>query len=235
MLDLRADLDNLWRASGRLTPAKGAKALMFMSAQQGEGTSSVAASFAIMTAARARRTTWLVDLDLTENASIDGFKQNFAFGVGAPGRAYDASLGTMPFYEVSAPGQTQTRASLRSGKLLAAHQIEGTRLLVTRFRNERLAYGQKVRLSTRPDWWKALRKSADWIIVDAPSLEISSGGLAVASHMDGVVLVVAADKTSTKDVTSLKEEIESAGGHVLGVVMNQLRKDSLLADRLSSG
>jgi len=233
MLDLRADLDNLWRASGRIPSEKGAKAIMFMSAHAGEGTSSVAASFGLMAAERARRTTWLVDLDLARSPLIGGFQEKFAYGVGAPGRAYDASLGALPFFEVSAPGQAQMRATLRSGKLLAAHQIEGSRLLVTRFRTERLAYGQKVRLSKRADWWKALRRSADWIIVDAPALEVSDGGLFVAGHMDGVVLVVEAGQTSTEAVVALKSEIEAAGGHVLGVVMNQMRKDALLADRLA--
>lgn len=233
MLDLRADLDNLWRASGRLTSAKGGKAVMFVAANAGAGTSSVAASFALMAAQRARRATWLVDLDLQDNPLINAFQDKFAHGVGAPGRAYDASLGAMPFFGVSAPGQSQMRASLRQGKLLAAHQIEGSRLLVTRFRNEQLAYGQKVQISKQADWWKALRRSADWIVVDAPALEASEDGLHVAAHMDGVVIVVGADKTSTEAVTSLKDEIETAGGHVLGVVMNQVRKDALFADRLA--
>lgn len=233
MRDLRPDLDTLWRASSRLTPARGGRALMFMSANEGEGTSSVAASFSLITAARARKTTWLVDLNLADNPLINAFEERFAEGVGRPGRAYDASLGRMPFFDVTAPGQAHVKPSLPSGKLMAAHQIEGTRLLVTRFRNERLAYGQSVRLTARGDWWDALRRSADWIIVDAPAANVSQAGLKVAGHMDGVVLVVQSDKTDTSAINALKSEIVSVGGHVLGVVMNQMSPGSLRADRLA--
>lgn len=234
MRDLRPDLDTLWRAAGRLTPAKGARALMFMSASEGTGTSSIAASFALMTADRARRTTWLVDLDLRDNPLIEAFQNGFADGVGRPGRAYDASLNQLAFYDIISTrgAQRWDPAGVRS-KLLAVHQIRGTRLMVTRFRNEHLSYGQKVRLSTRPDWWRQLRRSADWIIVDAPALDRAGAGLAMASQMDGVVLVVQADRTSPEDVTALRQEIEGHGGHVLGVVMNRMRGDSLLADRLA--
>ena len=66
MLDLRQDLSGLWQAATRVTPRSGGRALMFISAREGEGTSSVAASFALMAAARAARMSWLVDLDLRE-------------------------------------------------------------------------------------------------------------------------------------------------------------------------
>jgi len=233
MRDLRPDLNTLWRASSRLTPAKGARALMFMAVGEGEGTSSVAASFSLLAAPRTHRPTWLVDLDLHNNSQITAFEEGFASDIGEPGRPYDASLGQKPFFEVFGPDQAEVKPALRNGKLLAAYQIEGTRLLVTRFRNGRLAYGQNVRLTARPDWWNTLRRSAGWIIVDAPSVTASSAGLGIAPLMDGVVLVVRADKTTPKEVTDLKEEVEAMGGHVLGVVMNQMRGDSLFADRLA--
>jgi len=233
MHDLRPDLDTLWQASSRLTPAKGGRAIMFISANPGDGTSSVAASYSLLTAERSYKTTWLVDLALHENPQIAAFQEGFAKGVGKPGRAYDGSLGKMPFFNITAPDQEVPKPSLRSGKLLAVHQIEGTRLLVTRFRHERLAYGQNIRLTPRPDWWRSLRKAADWIIVDAPAVSTSHAGLTVAGQMDGVVLVVHAGEAGAKTVTRLKDEVISAGGHVLGVVMNHMRGDSLFADRLA--
>ena len=233
MRDLRPDLDTLWRASSRLTSAKGARALMFMSVGEGEGTSSVAASFGLLAASRTHKPTWLVDLDLHNNPQMTAFEKGFAEDVGDPGHPYDGSLGQKPFFEIFGQNHAEVKPALRSGKLLAAYQIEGTRLLVTRFRNERLAYGQNVRLSAQPDWWTALRRSAGWIVVDTPSVATSGAGLGMASLMDGVVLVVRADRTTPKEVTNLKQEVEVVGGHVLGVVMNHMRADSLFADRLA--
>lgn len=234
MQDVRADLGDLWRASGRLSRSKGGRAIMFLSASAGEGTSSIAASFSLMTADRAQRTTWLVDLNLYENRQYLAFENGFAADSGRPGRAYDASLDVLPFYNVFEPGQKLNKTSLREGKLLAAHQIRGTRLLITRFRHERLVYGQKVTFSNRDEWWTKLRRSADWIIVDAPALETSKDALKIVPQMDGVIVVVRSDATSVEDVQMLKSEVEQAGGHVLGIVMNQVSGDSLIADRLAS-
>ena len=231
MRDLRGDLETLWRASGRLTTARGGRAIMFMSAESGEGTSSIAASFALMTAERARRTTWLVDLNLHQNRAYQAFEKGFADGVGKPGRAYDAALGVPAIYDIiGADASVKTPRN----KLLGVHQVEGTRLLVTRFRTDRLEKGERVRLSTRPDWWQALRRAADWVIVDAPALSASGVGLAMASQMDGVVIVVQSDRTHPDAVIALRAEIEDHGGHVLGITMNRLAADARLVDRLAS-
>lgn len=232
MFDLRPDLDPLWRAAGRLTPAKEARAVMFMAANAGEGASSVAASFALMSAERSERTTWLVDLDVHANPVAAAFERGFAKDIGKPGKSYDASLGLQPFYDIIDEEYGKLDKPVSRPKLLAVQQVEDTRLLVTRFMHDRLEPGQKVRLVTRPEWWRKLRQSADWVIVDAPALKTSGAGLAMASQMDGVVIVVDADKTQPEEVTSLRHEIENHGGHVLGVVMNRLRKDALLVDRM---
>ena len=233
MHDLRSDLDTLWRAAGRLTVAKGGRGIMFMSAHDGEGTSSVAASFALMAAEKCRRVTWLVDLDLHENSQFESFRRGAYAGVGKPSRAYDASLGTRPFYDIIEARRGERLGVEDNTKLLAAHQIKGTRLLVTRFRNEQVAHGGKIHLSTRSEWWAALRRGADWFIVDAPPSDRSGAGLAMASQMDGVIIVVEADRTGPLAVTNLIKEIEAYGGHALGVVMNRTRPDTRFIDKFS--
>ncbi len=229
MHDLRADLSNLWRAAARMTSAEGGRTILFVSAKAGEGTSSVAASFALIAAEKSPRSTWLVDLDLRRNAAYRAFEEGFAANAGVPGRAFDASLGRAPPYSVSEAAQ----ANGEGNKLLTAHQVQGTRLLVTRFRNERLRPGQRVQLRAQPGWWSTVRQAADWVVVDAPALERSDAALAVASQMDGVVVVVRADKTRAEDVATLRMEIEAHGGKVVGVVMNRMRADARLADRIS--
>jgi Mrp family chromosome partitioning ATPase len=218
MLDLRQDLSGLWQAATRVTPRSGGRVLMFMAAREGEGTSSVAASFALMAAARAARMTWLIDLDLRENPLYTAFSKGILSGVGRPGHALDASLGVDQIYSV--PGSETVPAM---SKLLTAHQIEGLRLLVTRFRNERLAPGQRLRMQAAAAWWDALRRSADWAIIDAPALARSAAGLTYAPLADGVVLVVQAEAAGAGEVEDLRAAVEAAGGTVIGVVMNRLK------------
>ena len=233
MHDLRSEMRPLWHTAARLTSERGGRAVMFIAARSGEGTTSMAASFALIAAARARRSAWLVDLDMRRNPAIAGFKAGFARGVGKPGRAYDASLGTSQFFMVSPQAVAQGGKPVAASKLLMAHHIEGTRLMVTRFRKDRLREGQKVQLRTQPQWWQTLRKATDWIITDAPALERSAAGLVMAGQMDGVILVVKADGTSAEDVLTLRNEIEAHGGTVLGVAMNHQRSDARLIDRMS--
>lgn len=218
MLDLRQDLSGLWQAATRLPPRGGGRVLMFMGAREGEGASSMAASFALMAAARAGRMTWLVDLEFAGNPLYTAFSKGIFNGGGRPGRPLDASLGTEQIYSV--PG-SEDNAAMK--KLLTAHQIEGQRLLVTRFRNERLSPGHRVRLQPAPAWWDALRRSADWAIVDAPALSRSSAGLTFAPMADGVVLVVRAETTGAGEVEDLRAAVEGAGGIVIGAVMNVAR------------
>ncbi|WOR14752.1 hypothetical protein RYZ27_13305 [Hyphomonas sp. FCG-A18] len=230
MRDLRGDLGNVWRAASRLTSKSGGgRTVMFVSARDGEGTSSVAASIALLAAHRAQKAVWLVDLDLRRNAAFKGFEHGFAKRVGSPGRAFDASLRQEQIYSIV------PRLATRGGdRLLTAHEIRDTQLFVTRFRNEYLNKGQRVQIKTQPGWWTALCQIADWGIVDAPSLERSPAALAIASQMDGVFLVVEADSTSADDVVAARREIEAHGGDVRGIIMNRVGSDARLADRFAS-
>lgn len=228
MRDLRADLATLWRVAGRLRPAQGAPSIMFVAARSGEGTSSMAASFALIAAEHVTRTAWLVDLDLMGNAAHQAFDRGFLDKLARPGRAYDASLGCPPIYQLDPAGAGG------SAKLLTACPVTGTRLLVTRFRTERLAPGQRAHLRPEPGWWKALRRSSDWVIIDSPALDRSDTSLDVAGDVDGVVLVVQAEVTGAEEVAAAQFAIESRGGRVIGVVLNRMRGDARLAGRIAS-
>ncbi|MEQ8556992.1 MAG: hypothetical protein RIB03_01645 [Henriciella sp.] len=232
MRDLRDQIDGVWRAASRLTSASGGRCVMFISSREGEGTSSIAASFALLAARKSQKSTWLLDLDLRRNAAFSSFEEGFARGVGKPGRAYDASLRTEPIYSVSQPGAAG-EAAKPSPKLLSVHEIEKTRLLVSRFRTELLRKGQQVQLRSRPGWWEKVRQAADWIVVDAPALTRSPAGLAFAAQADGVFIIVEADSTGAEEVASLRDEIISHGGKVAGLVLNRMGSDARFADRLA--
>ena len=230
MRDLREDLEPIWRRATRLQSSReGGRVILFVSALSAEGTTSVASSFACLAARRAERSAWLVDLDLQRNPVFSGFERRFARDIGRPGRAYDASLRQSAIYSVS-PRLVESKQD----KLLTAHDVEGLPLLITRFRNERLQAGQHVMLKSSPDWWRAVRKIADWVIVDAPALERSSAALNLVDDVDGIVLVVEADRTTAADVALAQRDIQARGGTLLGAVMNQVGADARFFDRISA-
>lgn len=232
MRDLRPDLENLWRSLRRMPSAGAGRAVMFLAAHEGEGTSSVAASVSLLAEARSQRAVWLVDLDLETNRAFFGFENGFAGQLGQPARAFDASLGVAPPCQASRPAGMQRAAMVDNRHLLCAHQIGQSRLLVTRLRGELLTANQKVRFRPGDDWWQALRAKADWIIIDAPALERSGASLALASQVDGVVLVVRSDRTRADAVAAARDEVEANGGQVVGIVLNRVSGDARLMQSL---
>ncbi|MCR9079192.1 MAG: hypothetical protein NXH78_08835 [Hyphomonadaceae bacterium] len=230
MRDLREDLEPIWRTATRVpTTGEGGRVILFVSAQTGEGTTSVASSFACLAARRSETRAWLVDLDLQQNPVFRGFERRFARDIGRPGRAYDASLRQDPIYSVS-----PRLVDVKQNKLLTAHDIDGLPLLITRFRNERLNAGQKVKLQASPAWWSAVRKIADWVVVDAPSLERSSAAFSMIDQADAIILVVEADRTSPEMVDMARRDLLARGGNVIGAVLNKVGGDARFADRVSA-
>lgn len=70
-------------------------------------------------------------------------------------------------------------------------------------------------------FWEPLRERFDLIIVDSPPATRFPDGPGIVSMVDGVVLVVEAEKTPWPVALSVKEKIERSGGKVLGVVFNK--------------
>lgn len=66
-----------------------------------------------------------------------------------------------------------------------------------------------------------MRDRFDYILMDSPSLDSSSEALTLGSMVDGVLLVVEAGKTRRQSARNAKEELEAAGGKVLGIVLNK--------------
>ncbi len=232
MLDLRPDLNPTWRAFNRLPTKGGGRAVMFVSACSGEGTSSVSASFAMLAAQRSQRAVWLIDLDLTGNIQFTAFSKGPFSGVlGGLGRAHNADLGDKSFYTLHPSNADEQDKS--APQLFNVYRVGDSRLLVSRFRTDRLAVGQQVKIRTGAAYWKHIRTIADWIIVDAPALEQSGAALAVCSQMDATSLVVRADKTPTGLVSRAGQEIEGHGGQCFGMVMNQVRADARFADQFA--
>jgi Mrp family chromosome partitioning ATPase len=68
---------------------------------------------------------------------------------------------------------------------------------------------------------KRLRQRFDLILIDSPPATTSSDGLAISSKVDGIVLVVEAEKTRWPVTENVKERITKSGGNILGIVLNK--------------
>jgi capsular exopolysaccharide synthesis family protein len=68
-----------------------------------------------------------------------------------------------------------------------------------------------------------LKSRYEYIVLDAPPLGQFPDGYALAPHVDAVVLVVEADRTLVEDARRVLRELERAGAHAAGVVLNRQR------------
>lgn len=72
--------------------------------------------------------------------------------------------------------------------------------------------------------WERLAEQAELIILDAPPVLSSPLAQALAPTVDGVILVVEADRTRTADALEAKRALETGGATILGVVLNKQRR-----------
>ncbi len=68
---------------------------------------------------------------------------------------------------------------------------------------------------------QTLRFAFDYILLDCPALSISDEAAMLASKIDGVIIVVEADRTRREQIRNSKQAIETADGNLLGLVLNK--------------
>ncbi len=73
------------------------------------------------------------------------------------------------------------------------------------------------------DLWIHIRKQFELIVIDSPSMDSSDEGLELCSAVDGVVMVVEAEKTRSQVISHLKDQIDNCGGKLLGMVFTKQR------------
>ncbi len=214
--------DEMASLADRLAPPrKGAgRVVQFVAARRGEGTSTVAREFARAAARRGEGPVWLVELDVLSGAQFDALACEPA-AYGELGDAARASPDDSAFVEVDPPSRRPDGRPWPDAAYLAAYPVGGADFWVVRLRREALTEGQEVRLSGAPDYWRALRRHAAWVVIDAPAGERSRAAALVAPHMDATLLVVAADDADAGETARLRDGIEAAGGRCGGIVLNR--------------
>ncbi len=73
----------------------------------------------------------------------------------------------------------------------------------------------------RNQWLQVLRSRFSYVLLDCPSLRESKDVLGLTTLVDGVVLVVEANKTSKSQLAHLERVVRDAGGKILGSMLNK--------------
>jgi Mrp family chromosome partitioning ATPase len=223
MVDLTSEMAQLWGAIGAPPPGT-SRVIEFVSARTGEGTSTVAREFARFASRRATRAVWLVDLDLLNSPQHQAMAAE-PERYGAMGRQSAASPDGSAFFTVQPPTRGPDGRPWPDARFLVAHAVGGTRLWVTRFRREILQADQRVTILPTGDYWRALRRHAEIVVIDAPAADRSSASVSVAPFADLSVLVVAAEEGDAAGPAALRDAINAAGGRCAGLVFNRAQAE----------
>jgi Mrp family chromosome partitioning ATPase len=71
--------------------------------------------------------------------------------------------------------------------------------------------------------FEMLKKKFEIIVIDSPPATVSPEGLAICSKVDGVILVVEAERVRWPVAQNTKENILRNGGKIIGIVFNKHR------------
>jgi hypothetical protein len=73
----------------------------------------------------------------------------------------------------------------------------------------------------RRDCVEQLRTNFDYVLIDCPSIKEAGDVLSLAPFVDGVIIVVQADKTRKDQILHAEKSIEFARGNLIGHILNK--------------
>ncbi len=176
------------------------RVIQFIGSQQGEGTSSIVRDFALVAAARLGKRVLLLDADNQAPT------QHLFFRID-PKSVKDAVVQEKANLE---------KALIKIGESDLYVCVYPSLQSSTLF--HKFLYSPEI-----TEFWAELRQMFDLILIDSSPATTSPDGVRLSRFVDGVVLVVEAEKTRKPVIENLKNQIDRNGGNILGIVFNKHR------------
>lgn len=193
--NLQLLLANLNKGSQKLREGS---AIAFAAASDGDGAGHVAKLFAVELARHTGRRTLVIDSQRLQTLGVEDYLQ-------MPWNCHPTNienLWMMPAKQPRKNGKHETPELPKRSFLM------------------RVAREGEV-VDTGLDSVDALRVSFDNVLVDCRSLKHSADAAMLSSSVDGIVVVVDAGRSRRDEILNAQRTIESAGGNLLGFVLNQ--------------
>ena len=192
------DMVTLLRRIHERGPGQSSRVIEVVSANHGEGVSSVVRGLARVASQHVGLRVLICDVSPDQSA-IDDLKPEDD---------------PVTLAEISAVGGDLTRA---------IYWIHETDIAICALSNEGAGAKMSVDIELSHNLISALRSSFDLILLDAPPISASPMGHSIAKAADGVVLVMASESTRLHSAAAARAQIEAAEGRILGVVFNKRR------------
>ncbi|HTP66825.1 MAG TPA: CpsD/CapB family tyrosine-protein kinase [Geobacteraceae bacterium] len=196
-LNLENEMVMLYQNIEALLPGADRKVLQFISARTGEGTSTVVREFARFAAKKLGKHVMILD------PGQHKAKRCVFMRITAECGWQEVTPSGEVLKDVAQKGELDLE--LFPDSLCMADDVPD-------FYSPRIA-----------DFWESLKQRYDLILIDSPAVSAFPDGIEISRRVDGVLLVVEAEKTRWQVVESLKGKIAGCGGNIIGMVFNKRR------------
>jgi protein-tyrosine kinase len=196
--DFGEEMLSLYKVLDTLLPHSGSKILQFIGSREGEGVSTIVREFARVSADLIGHSVLLLDADRHRPTQGRFFEIQQAYG----------------WLEALQDGEQIANA---------IHRIGQSSLFMSPACNSSVSTPEIFNSPTFNGFCQNLRTGFDLVLIDSAPLSVSPDGLAIASRVDGVILIVEAENTRWQTVRRVKDSISRVGGDVLGLVLNKRR------------
>ena len=197
-VDIGEEMFSLYKVIDTMLPDISNRVVQFIGSRTGEGTSTVVRELARVAAERIGRSVLLMDADRYQGTQSRFF---------------------------SAPSQySWINVFQESGELgRAIHRVGESGLFFSPACNSSVPTPELFNSLRFEGFLANLKLEFDLVLIDSPPLTVSPDALALVSKVDGVILVVEAEKTKWRTAGYAKEQIQRVGGNILGIVLNKRR------------
>ncbi|GBD25699.1 Putative tyrosine-protein kinase YveL [bacterium HR30] len=192
---IQEDYQRLRASVLSMTVPAGLHTILLVSAQHGEGTTTVALGLAMALARERETRVLLMEANLRSPSLKTLLPVPTSFGLS------DYALGR------AAPEAIVTRVDEWNLSVIPAGTQPATTVAVEAI--EALL----ARLQTQ----------FDFVVIDGPPVNVYADAAVIGSKVDGVILVFEADRTPVTDAESAKRQLDRVGARILGVVLNRQR------------
>ncbi len=198
LVDMEEEMIALYQSISTSLPGVEHPSVMFLGSRSNEGTSTVARELARTVSLRLEKTVLLIDLD---RSRLDM-------------RVFAHLRPEKTMEEVVHTGESIEKTMCR---------VEESSLYVMPLFQRTIITPKTLDSAKKRAFWDPIREKFDLIVVDCPPATMFPDGPAIVSQVDGVVLVVEAEKTRWQVALSVKEKVIKSGGRILGIVFNRQR------------
>lgn len=197
-VEMEEEMISLYQTITSALPDVKHPSVLFIGSRSNEGTSTVARQLARTASLRIGKNVLLIDLDRSRP---------------------DLHV----YANMQLQGEIDEVVCTGSAIDKAFRQVEDSSLYVMPLFQSTMVTPRTLDYARSGLFWESLQNRFDLIIVDAPPATRFPDGLGMVSSVDGVVLVVEAEKTRWPVALNVKQKVLANGGKIIGIVFNKRR------------